>query len=72
MLTSFSLSATFYTPISREEESEVKSVVGDEERKANEMCCSVEFPQDAVQTLESNEHVEAVEADGEVKTQKKD
>lgn len=36
------------------------------------MCYSVEFPQDAVQTLESNEHVEAVEVDGEVKTQKKD
>lgn len=33
---------------------------------------SVEFQQDAVQTLEANEHVEAVEVDGEVKTQKKD
>lgn len=47
-------------------------MVGDEEDKANLMCRSVEFPQDAVQTLESNEHVEAVEVDGDVKTQKKD
>ncbi|KAL3607187.1 hypothetical protein FPOAC2_02162 [Fusarium poae] len=30
---------------------------------------SVEFPQDSVQTLESHEHIHAVEADGEMKTQ---
>ncbi|KAJ4018520.1 hypothetical protein NW752_005637 [Fusarium irregulare] len=30
---------------------------------------SVEFPHDSVQTLESHEHVKAVEADGEMKTQ---
>ncbi|KAK3944853.1 putative peptidase [Diplogelasinospora grovesii] len=30
---------------------------------------SVTFPDDAVQTMEQHEHVKAVEADGEIKTQ---
>jgi hypothetical protein len=33
------------------------------------MVCRVTFDEGTVHTLDANEHVEAVEADGEVKTQ---
>ena len=56
----------------REEERRGRREPPSKARRAGLIRSSVEFPKEAVKTLESNEHVEAVEVDGEMKTQKKD